>query len=297
LGHFSRDGRESMEEARAARGEQTLRIYISADMEGVAGVVSGSQCQLDGAEYSRFRHFMTQEVVAAIEGAKKAGATYIMVSDSHGKGENILVEELPPDVEIVRGLTRPLMMMQGIETQQFDGVIFIGYHASANNASGVLAHTIHGGLFSEILLNRQSASESLINASIASHFGVPIIMVSGDDALQQELSKLQPFADIEYAVTKRCVGMYSAISLSPHASCDLIRTKAELAVRNLPRRAFVFPEPPQLSITFKKQIHAELLSYLPIVKRTGAFTISHEPKSYLEMAHFLRFITKYDCNM
>jgi len=306
-------------------GGQQLAIYISADMEGVAGVVGPRQCILEGEQYTRCCGYMTDEVLAAIEGAKRGGATRIVVSDSHYHGDNIFVDRLPADVQLVRGLTRPLMMMQGIEDGPFHGVIFLGYHSSANYPEGVLAHTISGILFREIKLNGQSVSESVINASIAAHYNVPIIMVSGDDALERELRHESGFENMEYAVTKKAHGYMSATTLTPQASCALIRAKAEAAVARLKDpQSFTLRKIPNinynnnnnqtdnvvidkkekilsqniiLSVVFKKQLHAELLSYLPIVKRVGAFEIEYEAEDMVQVSKFLRFITKYDCNM
>ena len=121
--------------------QRPLKIYISADMEGVVGVVTNEQLGPTGFEYQRFREFMTQEVNAAIEGALAGGATQIVVSDSHGNGQNLLIEKLPRDVLLVRSWPRPLMMMQGIDAS-FAGAVFIGYHAGTTNMEGVRAHTI-----------------------------------------------------------------------------------------------------------------------------------------------------------
>ena len=111
----------------AALAQAKLKVYISADMEGIAGVVTGEQLGPPGFEYERFRGFMTNEVLAAIEGARAAGATEILVSDSHGNGQNLLIERFPKDVQIVRAWPRPLAMMQGIDAS-FDAVLFVGFH-------------------------------------------------------------------------------------------------------------------------------------------------------------------------
>src|SRR5436190_18055606 len=148
-----------------------LKIYISADMEGIVGVVTGDQLSPQGFEYGRFREFMTQEVNAAIEAAFAGGATEIVVSDSHGNGENLLIDKLPKNVTIVRSWPRPLMMMQGID-ETFDAAIFIGYHTSTNNMSGVRAHTISSARLADIRLNDTSMPEAGINAAIAGHFNV-----------------------------------------------------------------------------------------------------------------------------
>ncbi|HST23771.1 MAG TPA: M55 family metallopeptidase, partial [Blastocatellia bacterium] len=128
-----------------------VKIYISADMEGIVGVVTNEQLGPQGFEYNRAREFMTAEVNAAIEAAFQAGATEIVVSDSHGNGQNLLIEKLPKAVTIVRSWPRPLMMMQGID-ETFDGAIFIGYHTGTSNATGVRAHTISSARLADVRL-------------------------------------------------------------------------------------------------------------------------------------------------
>ena len=177
--------------------QEKLKIYISADMEGTVGAVTGEQLGPSGFEYQRFREFMTREVNAAIEAAFEAGATEILVSDSHGNGQNLLIEKLPENIQVVRSWPRPLMMMQGID-ETFDGVIFIGYHASATNPEGVRAHTMSSARLADIRLNGISMSEAGINAAIAGYFNVPIIMISGDDAIVKEATQL--LGDIEGAI-------------------------------------------------------------------------------------------------
>src|SRR6185436_10359633 len=148
-----------------------LKIYISADMEGVVGAVTGDQLGPQGFEYNRFREFMTEEVKAAVEAAFEAGATDVVISDSHGNGENILIEKLPGNVTIVRSWPRPLMMMEGID-DTFDGAIFLGYHTSTTNMTGVRAHTISSARLADVRLNGTSMPEAGINAAIAGHFNV-----------------------------------------------------------------------------------------------------------------------------
>jgi D-amino peptidase len=161
-----------------------LKVYISADLEGVAGVVSPEQLGPTGFEYGAAREWMTAEVLAAIQGARDAGATEILVSDSHGNGQNLLIDRLPPDVRVIRSWLRPLMMMEGIDST-FDAAIFIGYHSATTNPAGVRAHTISSGGLAGVYLNGTAVPEAGINAAIAGHFGVPVVMISGSggDAL------------------------------------------------------------------------------------------------------------------
>src|SRR5918998_1121120 len=211
----------------AAAQEKGMKIFISADMEGVAGVVTGEQLGPTGFEYSRFREFMTQEVNAAIEAALEAGATEIVVSDSHGNGQNLLIEKLPTNVTLVRAFPRPLMMMQGID-ETFAGAIFLGYHTGTTNARGVRAHTMSSARLADVRLEGVSLSEAGINAAIAGHFGVPVIMVSGDDAVVEETAAL--LGDVEGATVKWSYGFHSAKTLMPEAAQQLIREKVKKAV-------------------------------------------------------------------
>ncbi len=126
---------------RPAIAQRPLKIYISVDMEGIAGVVTGEQLGPSGFEYGKAREFMTAEVNAAIAGARAAGASEFVISDSHGNGQNLLIDQLPPDVVVIRSWPRPLMMMEGIDST-FDAAMFIGYHASTANPTGVRAHTM-----------------------------------------------------------------------------------------------------------------------------------------------------------
>jgi D-amino peptidase len=195
------------------------RIFISVDMEGIAGVVSGDQLSAQGFEYERFRALMTEEANAAITAARAAGAGEIVVADSHGSMQNLLVEKLPADVQIVRGSPRPLGMMQGIDAS-FAGVIFIGYHAGTTNASGVRAHTFSSATLADLRLNGVSVTEGAWNAALAGHFGVPVLAVSGDEAAVREVSSL--VAGVETATVKWPYGFHAARSLAPPAARDAI---------------------------------------------------------------------------
>jgi len=154
--------------------QEGLRVYISADMEGLAGVVTAEQLGPAGFEYSRFRSIMTAEVNAAIEAARAMGATEILVSDSHGNGQNLLLEDLPQDIQVIRSWPRPLMMMEGID-ESFDAAILIGYHSGTGNAAGVRAHTMSSANLTSLKLNGVEMSEGGVSGAIAGSFGVPVM--------------------------------------------------------------------------------------------------------------------------
>ena len=272
--------------------EPPRKVYISADMEGIAGVVTGEQLGPQGFEYQRFREFMTNEVLAAIEGARAAGATEILVSDSHGNGQNLLIEKFPKDVQIVRAWPRPLMMMEGIDAT-FDAVLFVGYHTSTTNPEGVRAHTMSSANFADIRLNGVSVPEAGLNAAIAGHFGVPVALVTGDAAIVKEARAL--LGDIEGAVVKWPLGFHSARTVTPDASCELIREKARSAVTRAGAfKPYRLKTPVELELRFKNYRPAELLAYLSNVERADAHTVRFRGKDILEVARFLEFVLHYE---
>ncbi len=278
--------------AAPAAAQPKLKVYISADMEGVAGAVTSDQLGPQGFEYERFRGFMTSEVLAAIEGARAAGATEFLVSDSHGNGENLLIERFPKDVQIVRSWPRPLAMMQGIDAS-FDAVFFIGYHASTTNPEGVRAHTMSSAHLADVRLNGVSMPEAGLNAAIAGQFGVPVAMISGDDAIVKEAQAL--LGPIAGAVVKWNTGFHSARTLTPEAACDVIREKAKQAIAaRAGRKPFTVAAPVTLDVRFKNYRPAEVLAYLPVVERTDAHSIRYRGKDMLEIIRFLEFLENYE---
>lgn len=269
-----------------------LRVYISADMEGVGGVVTGDQLGPTAFEYARFREFMTEEVLAAIAAAREAGATEFVVSDSHGNFQNLLIERFPKDVSIVRGGPRPLSMMQGIDNT-FDAVMFIGYHSGTTNPAGVRAHTISSARLADIRINGVSMPEAGINAAIAGQFGVPVVMISGDEAAVAEARKI--IGDIEGAVVKESYGFHSAKTLTPEAARERIAEAVRRALRNRTRfRPLRVQTPVTLEIRFKNYRPAEVLAWLPNVERVDAHAVRFVGKDMTEASRFLAFVTNYE---
>ena len=269
-----------------------MKIYISADMEGVAGVVTGEQLGPAGFEYARFREFMTLEVLAAVEASFEAGATEVLVSDSHGNGQNLLIERLPKSVTVVRSWPRPLMMMQGIDSS-FDGAVFIGYHSGTTNSEGVRAHTISSARLADVRLNGASVPEAGVNAAIAGHFNVPVIMVSGDDAAVKETQAL--LGDVEGAVVKWAYGFHSARTMTPEAARDLIREKVGRAVRRIHDfKPYKIKAPVTLDVRFKNYRPSEVLAYLSTVERTDAHSVRFVGRDIVEVSKFLEFIMTYE---
>ena len=271
---------------------QGKKIFISADLEGVVGVVTGEQLGPSGFEYNRFREFMTAEVNAAIQAAKDAGATEILVADSHGNGQNLLIEKLPKDVQVIRSWPRPLGMMEGIDAS-FDGVIFTGYHASTDNLEGVRAHTFSSSKLTSVKVNGQVMTEGSWNAAIAGHFGVPVIMVSGDDAAVKEVKSI--IGNTEGAIVKESISFHSAKSLHPEAAYDLIAEKTAYAVKNIKKyKPYKIRGPITVSITFKHYQPSQILAYLDMFKRTGSHTIEYKAKDMIEAPYIIRVVTGFN---
>jgi D-amino peptidase len=279
----------------AAAQEDGLKIFISADMEGVVGAVTGEQLSPGGFEYERFREFMTEEVNAAIDAARAAGATEFVIADAHGNGQNLLIERLPDDVTVIRSWPRELSMVAGID-ETFDGVIFLGYHTSTANLRGVRAHTMSSANITSVRLNGIEMTEGSMNAAMAGHFGVPVILVSGDDAAVAENQVL--IGNVEGAVVKWAKGFHSAETLTPEAAYEVIRTRTASAISRIGQfQPYVLDTPIELELSLKNYRPIEVLGYLPNVERINSHTIRFTGEDMIEISNFLTFVTNYRIDM
>ena len=275
----------------ASAQQRPLKVLISVDMEGITGVVTAEQLGPTGFEYGRFREFMTAEVLAAIEGARQAGATEFVVSDSHGNGQNLLIDRLPADVTVIRSWPRPLMMMEGIDST-FAAALLIGYHAGTTSLAGVRAHTISSARITDVKLNGVTVPEAGISAAIAGRFGVPVVLISGDDATIDEARRL--LGEVEGAVVKRALGFESAATMTPEAAQRLIRERSRAAVaRRATFKPYVVRAPVTLDVGFKHYKPAEVLAYLPNVERTSAHSVRFVGRDIVDVSKFIEFIGTY----
>src|SRR5450755_868955 len=212
-----------------------MKLYISADMEGVAGITAEEQTNPVGQpEYAYSCTLMTGEVRAACEGAAVAGATSILVNDSHWNMRNIIHEELPPDVVLIRGAMKPLSMNQGLDAS-FDAAAFVGYHAPGGTQDAVLDHTYTDATLYEVSINGVICSEARINAGVAGAFGVPVVFISGDQHACEDARAFLPWA--ETVSVKRAIGRYAAASLSPTQSRAAIKAGIERGISEAASRA------------------------------------------------------------
>ena len=261
------------------------KIYISVDMEGIGAIVTSAQLGPGKFEYERGRKFMTAEVNAAIEGCLEAGVSEIVVADSHGNAQSLIPEELNESALLIRSFPRTLLQMEGIN-ETFDGVIFLGYHPKEGTPNANLSHTIWGSKIFEIKINGKPVSEAIFNAGVAGHFGVPVIMVAGDQNVAKEA--LQTFGSIETVITKKSLGYYSAESRHPKLICKEIKEKSKKAVQRIKEfKPYVIKPPIKMELTFKHTYDAEAFSYLPWVKRIGGKTILVEADNILDINRFI----------
>ncbi len=279
----------TMFRAGAAPQAKKLKVYISADMEGIGGVSTWQiQAGSQGREYEKFRRLMTQEVNAAIAGAFDAGATEVLVSDSHGDGQNIDVELLDKRARLIRAWPRPLVMMQGVDSM-VDAAVFIGYHASEGQRAAILAHTMSSRRIFEIKLNGTPVPEAAFNAAIAGEFGVPVVFLSGDQTIGEEARRL--LGPIETVAVKQATGFFSATMMHPEEAQRLIRAGVK---RGVERRAELKPyrlaHPVKLEITYKDTVNAEIVSYLPGVERPRGNAVVFTARDMLEAAKFLEAV-------
>ena len=192
----------------------------------------------------------------------------------------------------MRSWPRPLAMMQGIDGS-FGAVLFVGYHASTTNPEGVRAHTMSSAHLADLKLNGVSMPEAGLNAAIAGQFGVPVAMISGDDAIVKEAQAL--LGPIVGAVVKWNYGFHSARTLTPQAACDAIREASRRAIaERKSRKPFTVTTPVTLDLRFKNYRPAEVLAYLPIVERTDAHAIRFRGKDMVEVSRFLEFVDEYE---
>ena len=245
-----------------------MKILIAADMEGITGVVHADQTNPSHAEYGRFRKLMTGDVNAAIAGAHAGGADEVVVSDGHWDGRNVLIEELDNRARLNSGTPAPFSMVQGVDAG-VDGVLFIGYHARVGTPDATLDHTWSGARVAGVWLNNAPIGEIGLNAAVCGHFGVPVLMISGDQNACAEAVTL--LGSIETAVVKRASGRTAAECLPPDVSQRLIQEAAQRAVER--RRAgqapapFCPPPPITIAVEFVRSEMADAAAILPGARR------------------------------
>lgn len=250
-----------------------MKVFISADIEGIAGVMRPEQCSPGNVEYEAARGLMEQEVNAAIAGAFDGGATEVVVADSHAMMQNLRAANIDSRARLVQGKPRGLSMLEGLQQGGYDGMMFVGFHSAAGEL-GVLAHTINGRAFYRIKLNGSIMGETDLYAAVGHELKVPLWLVTGDDQLEQWVK--QHYPDVDYVCVKRAISANAAESLSPEFAREKIRQRAEHVVKMAPQPVTGrFSSPYQLELMVAKPVLADLFCLIPDVVRIDAITVGY----------------------
>ncbi|MCR4401358.1 MAG: M55 family metallopeptidase [Firmicutes bacterium] len=263
-----------------------MKVYISADLEGVAGVTHSEHTARDGKEHERARALMTDEINAAVTGAIEAGATEVVVNDSHGTMRNIIPEKLHKDAYLISGAPKPLSMMEGIDST-FDAAMFLGYHAACGTPDAVLDHTYAGRTVARVVINGMELGETGINAAVAGHFGVPLVLVTGDTAVARQARELVP--RVVTVAVKEAIGRYAARSLHPERAQALIREAARKALADLRSiGCFEIRPPIRLELHLNQTGMADMAELVPGMERTGPRSVGFTADNYLSVFKAMR---------
>jgi D-amino peptidase len=268
--------------------EEELKVFISVDMEGITDVINKEETGSSGADYQYYRSLMTKEANAAIEGALEAGATKIIVRDSHGSARNLIPEELNHSAKLLRDWSgSPFSMMEGID-KTFDAVIFIGYHAKAGTKDATLDHTMSSASIHDLKVNGKSLPEAGWNGLIAGYFDVPVVFISGDKAICEQAKTI--FGDIETVAVKEGIGE-ACLNLHPYKSRELIKKGVKKALGRLTSFTQLKFQPPYtIEIQFKNESQAYRGSWYPGAKRLGSWGVSYTSEDFFDLMRFFMLV-------
>jgi len=245
-----------------------MKVFVSVDMEGVSAITDPEDVLPDGADYQRGRVFMTGDANAAILGAYDAGADEVLVNDSHWIMRNLLLEQLDPRARTIKGFHKSMCMVQGLDSS-YDGAAFVGYHSCAGTEGGVLNHTLLGKEIQNVYLNGEPTGETRLNAAYAGHFGIPVLLVAGDDAVCEEARRV--LGDVETVAVK-----------------DRIREAAARAVAARDRfRPYRLDPPYVIGIEWNSTTIAATCALIPGVRLTAPRSVEYTTRDYPEAMRVL----------
>lgn len=265
-----------------------LKVFISVDMEGISGIVHSDQTTPGTAEYNDARSWMAMDANAAVEGARFAGATEIVINDSHGSMRNITYTAiLSPEAFLISGSPKPLSMMQGIDAS-FQACIFIGYHAKAGTEDAILDHTISSSVVRAVRVNGIEMPELGLNGAIAGYYGVPVVLVSGDTAVCRQAGEILG-KDVMTVAVKDAIGRQAAKLAPMNETRRMISDGVKAALGKLAgAKPYKIPPPYRFELEYHVSAQADMGEMLPQVKRVGARTIAFTTDDYLEGFRTLR---------
>ncbi len=266
-----------------------MKIYISADIEGVTGIVHWNETEKNMPNFREFAQQMTKEVVAACEGAENAGAEDIWIKDAHDSARNLDMNMLPKNSKLIRDWSRhPFCMMQELD-ESFDAAIMIGYHSAGSLSGNPLSHTLNSSKVSYIKINDEIASEFLINTYTASLVGVPVILVSGDEELCEAVYKTNNY--IKTVAVKKGVGN-SVISIHPELALEQIKNSVEEALKGDYKSCLVkLPESFKVELGYSNHKYAYAASFYPGARLVNPTTVAYEADNYFDVLRMFMFLT------
>jgi len=272
-----------------AQGGDGPKVLISVDMEGIAGLVNSESTGRAGADYGYFRRIMSAEANAAVLGAFDAGASEVVVRDSHGSARNILPDLLDPRARLIRDWSGgPLDMVEGID-ESFDALVFVGYHARAGTADAIIDHTMSGNV-TDFAMNGVSLPEAGINALIAGVFGVPVVFVAGDQAICDQVTEL--FGNVGTVAVKKGIGAASD-GLHPDVANSRIREGVADAVRNRSQyRPYTMTPPYTMVLKLKSEASIYNGSFFPGAQRTGDWELTFTSEDLLQVIYALNVMNR-----
>ncbi|MDD5014915.1 MAG: M55 family metallopeptidase [Atribacterota bacterium] len=264
-----------------------MKIYISADIEGITGITHWDETEKSKSDYQQFAKQMTYEVRAACEGAIKAGAKEIWIKDAHDTGRNILADELPQMIKLVRGWSEhPYLMVQEMD-KSFDALLMIGYHSFGSSSSNPLSHTLSSSALNYIKLNGEYASEFLIHSYAAATVGVPVVFVSGDEGICNEANKLNK--NIKTLAVNKGIGN-SVISIHPKLAVEKIKESVgSISKEDIDRCKIKLPEHFKVKLSFRNHTKAFKASFYPGMEQISSTNLVFETDDYFEVLRMLLF--------
>lgn len=270
-----------------ASSQKPLKVFVSVDMEGIWGVVHGNQCSADSPEYQLARKWMVEDVNAVVKGLFEAGATEVVVNDSHGSMRNIIASDLDPRAQLISGSPKPLSMMEGIDST-FQACVFVGYHARAGSAPAILDHTISGAAIFAIKINGIEMPELGINAAIAGYYQVPVVLLTGDTVTCRQAQELLG-KDLIVVPVKEAVNRFAARNFAREKVLNDLREGAKKALSSVGIiKPYVLQPPYQFEIDFHHSNQAELGLLIPGVRRPSPRTLVFNTQDYLEGFKLMR---------
>ncbi len=264
-----------------------MKLFLSTDFEGTSGIVAWEQIIEGNPEYEQGRRLLTNEVNAVITGAIAGGATEFVVNDAHHNMRNLHPQDLAGRATLITGKHKPLYMMEGLDAS-FDGVCFVSYHGSFGAEHAILSHTYNPGAIWEVRINGEVVGESGLNALVAAHYGVPIILVSGDAATAVEARAIAP--DAEKVIVKESRGRFVAAHIHPTLACEMLEAGASRATQRLAAmQPPQFTLPVTVEVTFLVADMAEMALWIRGVERVAPRTVKIVSENMLDL--YRTFVT------